>query len=231
MKVYNYYLSILLSLFTIFLLLLLSFWIVCFKLPNYYKNEFVKYDIADNMNIKLDDLVDVNKQMLDYLLDKRESLDDITVNIDGSYNIKFFNEKEIAHMKDVKILFQNGIKLIYLSIICIAILSFLLFKKNIKTALLYFSKSIIRTMLFLLILLSIIYNFISKDFTKYFILFHKLFFSNDLWLLDPKTDRLINMLPEMIFMDITKDIIFCYTIFLTLLIIACIIIKRLFPKT
>ena len=31
---------------------------------------------------------------------------------------------------------------------------------------------------------------ISTDFTKYFVIFHHIFFNNDLWLLDPATDLL-----------------------------------------
>ena len=42
---------------------------------------------------------------------------------------------------------------------------------------------------------------ISTDFTKYFIIFHKIFFTNDLWQLDPRTDLLINIVPEPFFMD------------------------------
>lgn len=42
---------------------------------------------------------------------------------------------------------------------------------------------------------------ISTDFSKYFIVFHHIFFNNDLWLLDPRTDMLINIVPEGFFMD------------------------------
>lgn len=40
---------------------------------------------------------------------------------------------------------------------------------------------------------------ISTDFTKYFIIFHKIFFTNDLWQLDPRTDLLINIVAGTIF--------------------------------
>lgn len=40
---------------------------------------------------------------------------------------------------------------------------------------------------------------ISNDFNQSFTLFHLLSFSNDLWLLDPATDLLINLLPEQFF--------------------------------
>ena len=42
---------------------------------------------------------------------------------------------------------------------------------------------------------------ISTDFTKYFIIFHQIFFDNDLWILDARTDLLINIVPEPFFMD------------------------------
>ena len=44
---------------------------------------------------------------------------------------------------------------------------------------------------------------ISTDFTKYFTTFHHIFFDNDDWLLDPKTDLLINIVPEGFFRDTT----------------------------
>ena len=40
---------------------------------------------------------------------------------------------------------------------------------------------------------------IKTDFNKYFTIFHQIFFSNDLWLLDPGTDRLVNIFPEEFF--------------------------------
>ena len=42
---------------------------------------------------------------------------------------------------------------------------------------------------------------VAIDFNKYFVLFHEIFFNNDLWLLDPATDLLIRMLPEGFFFD------------------------------
>ena len=51
------------------------------------------------------------------------------------------------------------------------------------------------------VLIAALTTIISTDFTKYFILFHKIFFNNDLWILDPSTDLLINIVPEPFFMD------------------------------
>lgn len=51
---------------------------------------------------------------------------------------------------------------------------------------------------------------ISTNFTKYFILFHHMFFNNDLWILDPSTDMLINIVPEGFFMDTAGRIAFLF---------------------
>jgi integral membrane protein (TIGR01906 family) len=40
------------------------------------------------------------------------------------------------------------------------------------------------------------------NFNYVFTVFHEILFTNDLWLLDPRTDNLIRMMPEGLFMDI-----------------------------
>jgi integral membrane protein (TIGR01906 family) len=42
--------------------------------------------------------------------------------------------------------------------------------------------------------------FIALDFDTSFLIFHKLFFNNDLWLFDPVTDPVINILPDTFFL-------------------------------
>ena len=51
---------------------------------------------------------------------------------------------------------------------------------------------------------------ISTDFTKYFTIFHLIFFDNDDWLLNPKTDLLINIVPEGFFRDTAYAIAFLF---------------------
>jgi len=53
---------------------------------------------------------------------------------------------------------------------------------------------------------------ISIDFTSAFEVFHKMFFNNDAWILDPSTDRLINIVPEGFFIDTAIRIVIIYFI-------------------
>ena len=58
---------------------------------------------------------------------------------------------------------------------------------------------------------------IATDFNKYFIIFHEIFFDNDLWILDPRTCLLIRMLPEGFFFDMAIRISVIFIIFLVIL--------------
>ncbi len=46
----------------------------------------------------------------------------------------------------------------------------------------------------------------AVDFNAFWINFHKLFFTNDLWLLDPAKSVLINMVPSQFFFDLVMRI-------------------------
>lgn len=68
---------------------------------------------------------------------------------------------------------------------------------------------------------------ISTDFTKYFVIFHHIFFDNDLWILDARTDLLINIVPEPFFMDTAARIGITFAGMTALLFAVCaILIKR-----
>jgi len=109
---------------------------------------------------------------------------------------KYFNEKEIIHLKDVRNLINFFIYLFYFLILIFILLLFK-FYKNI------FSVFIIA---FLIILLISIFIYIF-DFSNLFYKFHLLAFKNDFWILNPKTDNLINFFPESFFYNVLMKIL------------------------
>ncbi len=62
-----------------------------------------------------------------------------------------------------------------------------------------------------------------RDFSALFTRFHLLLFDNDLWLLDPKTDIMINMFPEEFFNQLGIAIGVYAIVFVTVPAIAAII--------
>lgn len=175
-----------------------------FNRDDYYAF-YKSHEMDSQLNVSLEDINASMDLMLDYLEDKREDLNGtITKN-----NEKFptYNEKEKKHMEDVKSLYQNAKRFCYLALILAFISAVLLWIKYKKTAFYYMARGMEQAGLCFLILLSFIGIWAATDFTDFWIHFHQMFFSNNLWLLDPATDFMINICPEQLFSDLVFRII------------------------
>jgi len=203
--VLSYALGILFSFCLIVTLLITSVEAVTYWTPGYYEREYSKYNVTEDVHMEMDDLLDVTKEMMAYLRGNREDLHVPTI-VDGQPR-EFFNDREIAHMEDVQGLFIGGLWLRRIGILitlCFAALAYFWGRKSAeRTEALkrLIPKSLcIGTGAVFAVALALI-GIISTDFSKYFIVFHKIFFNNDLWVLDPRTDMLINIVPEGFFFD------------------------------
>ena len=221
------YLSWLLGLICAFSLMIVflitSVEAVAYWTPHYYENEYTRYQVADDVHMEMNDLLYVTDEMMAYL---RGSRDDLNIDpvVDGTPR-EFFNAREKAHMADVRNLFLGGLALrrlcLFLAAASVALLA--LFKVPLKHLL---PRMLCAGTVLFLGVTALLARIISTDFTKYFIIFHKIFFTNDLWQLDPRTDLLINIVPEPFFMDTAAriGITFCLmTGALFLLCLACIL--------
>lgn len=190
------FLGFLLTFTFMFIILITSIEAVVYWDKNYFENEYKKYDIANSIDINFNDLMYVTDEMMLYLKGNRENLD-IYTNIKGEYR-EFFNEREKLHMIDVKNLFQISQNLR----ICFLIFDILILILMVKFGKLYdMCFSLVWGIgIFILLVFGIIFAAIL-DFEKSFTIFHKIFFNNDLWILDPRTDLLINIVPQEFFMD------------------------------
>jgi integral membrane protein (TIGR01906 family) len=72
--------------------------------------------------------------------------------------------------------------------------------------------------------------YISNNFYEVFVKFHLLFFHNDYWILDPKTDLMINILPEGFFFDTVKMIGMTFGIILSILLILSVIARFIWVR-
>ena len=120
---------------------------------------------------------------------------------DALDSTELFNADEKAHMVDVFNIFAalRTIKNISF-VISMPLLGWVFYSKR------HFSARLLRTgiiagtlMLFLPIIAAGAWAFI--DFDAAFTAMHHLLFSNDLWLMDPRTDLMIRMLPERFFVS------------------------------
>lgn len=134
-----------------------------------------------------------------------------------------FNEREILHMEDVKELFDIGFKIKYIVIFLTGFSIAILWKRKEAD----FVKYVVIGLFINWLILGVLFLMIYFDFSKYFTIFHHIFFSNDLWLLNPKTDLLIQMLPEPFFMAISTKIVISFISYISIIqFIGYIIMKK-----
>lgn len=187
-------------LLVIFALLITGFQLAVYGDSHYgfYKKEYEKYRVTDDLNMKIDNVMAVTEHMMAYLIGKEEKLSIVT-DVDGEHQ-DFFNEQDRLHMADVRNLFLGGLKLRNYAVILATILMIVLMAKKADFRRLV-PQGYLQALFVYLILAAILGVAMSIDFTSCFTLFHKLFFTNNLWIFDPETDYMIRMLPEGFFSD------------------------------
>ena len=180
------------------ILLITSFEAAMYLDFSYYQKEYEKYHVLEDLDMKMEDVMYVTEEMMAYLRGDRKELKVITT-VEGK-RIVFFNEQDRFHMEEVQWLFLGGIRLRkyagVLLVVCVLIL--LRRKENLFRIL---SKSWYIVLGIFLAMAALIGIMVLWNFDAIFLLFHELFFDNDLWIFDPNTDYMIRMLPEGLFFD------------------------------
>lgn len=203
MKPIQWLLGIVQSLALILILLVTSFQAAAYGDYGFYEKEYEKYQVLQDLNMEMDDVMYVTEEMMAYLIGERDTLSVETM-VDGEIQ-DFFNEQDRLHMADVKELFLGGLALRRGAVV-IFILSFLLLIllrgdwKKISAKGYQISLGITGGCIVFLGIAS------AVDFNAVFTRFHEIFFTNDLWLFDPAEDYMIRMLPEKFFYDMAVRI-------------------------
>lgn len=225
MKIFQRGLATIISITVILVLLITSFEIGAYSDYGWYERAYKKYGVLEELDMKMEDVMHVTEEMMAYLRGNRADLV-VETNVDGEEQ-EFFNDREKAHMVDVRNLFVGGIWIRRIAILVFLFsIAFLIRSKTDWKKLL--SKSfLIGLGVFIGITAGAGLLFMS-DFNKYFFWFHEMFFSNDLWLLNPETDLLIRMLPEGFFLDMVVRIGIIFLLLLSGGVIISIIVLHRF---
>jgi len=203
-----------------FLILYFSISLPTFTMP-FYNYAYNKNDTHELVGISQYDLERVTRLLMDYMRGNVDNLD-IVVQING-VSRPFFSEIEIAHMIDVQDLFMIGfvIRNIALVLFAATFLSGFLYKQG--PVLKEYALSFIFGAIGLLIFGGGLTVIILTNFERAFTIFHEIFFDNDLWLLDPSVDLLINIVPQQFFVDLFTVIIGIYLLTSIIISLICII--------
>ena len=187
----------------------------CFNL-NFYKSFYQKENLAPKIGTTYEELIKNTTNLLDYLNHK------------AMLNLDWYTDKDILHMQDVRTLYSLSYKTMIFFIVVFTISTILLIILCKKRTIFYITNTFNKVLLAFIIVIGILSCIISYNFTSFWIKFHQLLFSNDLWLLSPDESNLIQMVPEEFFISlITTIILHIFILFISLFILNTIVKKRI----
>lgn len=203
MKVVHWVIGMIFSFSLIAALLFTSCEIAIYSDFDVYEREYEKYDVLSELDMTMDDAMYVTHEMMDYLRGDRETLSVVT-DVDGKRQ-DFFNQQDRFHMSEVRGLFLGGMAIragaCVSMVVCIILL--LLMKADVRRIL---PSSYLISLAAVGLSLAVAGVMALVDFNAVFVMFHHLFFDNDLWIFDPAEDYMIRMLPEGLFADMAARI-------------------------
>ena len=187
----------------------------CFNL-NFYKSFYQKENLAPKIGTTYEELIKNTTNLLDYLNHK------------AILNLDWYTDKDILHMQDVRTLYSLSYKTMIFLIVVFTISTILLIILCKKRTIFYITNTFNKVLLAFIIVIGILSCIISYNFTSFWIKFHQLLFSNDLWLLSPDESNLIQMVPEEFFISlITTIILHIFILFISLFILNTVVKKRI----
>ena len=185
----------------------------------WWRKEYAKYDTPQYVTgeMSLDDAVYITEQMLEYCIGHIDTLDDTEATIDG-VTAPFFTEREKQHLADCRNIFLGAVKFRIIAVLAAAALLIAVWfsvQKRIErvhgrengSALIWpafarvTSKGYLKALAAFIIFALFLIIVGMHDFTFLFTKFHHVFFDNDLWILDPRHDNLVNVMQESVFSD------------------------------
>jgi len=171
----------------------------------FYQRFYTQNNTAQDIGISEEDLWKATTELLDYTRGKIDDLD-VMVTV-ANQSVPMFNQREVDHMVDVVELYSRAIfirNLLVILFLLVIIVDIIVNKKAmIKKQWMAAQKATV----LLLIVITGISAIAYFDFYSFWTVFHQILFSNDLWLLNPATDRLIMMVPLPFFIALVTRVI------------------------
>jgi integral membrane protein (TIGR01906 family) len=190
-----------------------------------YRYDFARYRISDVTHISNAQLEDAARMWIKYLNGQSDT-PQLTVSKNGK-DAPLYNSKEITHLADVRKITDLFRLLQGVSIVLLLAAGLLLYFKDDVTRLI---TGLRNGAVISLAFTGILVVWALVDFDGLFYMFHVLSFSNDLWILDPRTDYLIMMFPESFFNDAAMLVVSSIIVESVLLLAAGLVLQRIIGK-
>jgi integral membrane protein (TIGR01906 family) len=166
---------------------------------DFYMREFAKYHIGQVTRLSDPQLRGITQGFVDYFQAPPGPID-LYVTLAG-HDQALFNDREVQHMVDVQTLMERVFQARFMASIALMLGIVAIAAGGLTSA----GPALARAGLIgggiTVLLIGLLALGSMIDFETLFLQFHYLSFSNSLWLLDPATDRLIQLFPEGFFYD------------------------------
>jgi len=194
----------------------------------FYRWQYQRLGVADTVQMETDELMRVTIELLDYMRNRRDSIADIRAVVAGEERW-FFSEIEIKHMIDVLHLYDIAftIRNVAFFVMLGLIFGMMLLKYKVLFVL---SRCCREVLAGFLLLAALLVGVIAINFERAFDIFHRIFFNNDYWILDPRVDLLINMVPIYFFIHISIFIAALILVSSLIIIVAATLYLRYMPR-
>jgi integral membrane protein (TIGR01906 family) len=169
--------------------------------PRVYEYAADHYDTPATTGISREETLRAGAELRAYFNRGGDEPVFIRVQRDGE-PVSLFNARETEHMVDVKDLVQTTFRVQELSIVFILAYIVGVFIWAREGSLQSLARQVLLSGLVGLVTIAAIGAFAVSGFDAFWERFHVVLFTNDLWQLDPDTDRLIQMYPEAFWEDV-----------------------------
>jgi integral membrane protein (TIGR01906 family) len=173
-----------------------------------YEYGFQKYGVSQTTGLSEAELHKAAAGLIAYFNSGEESID-LVVEKDGQPFV-LFNEREVAHLRDVKGLFRLDYTVLLWTFVygLVYTLWTVLWRKGIYRR--YLARGLVwggGLTIFLMLAVGLLWLLFGFD--RLFWQFHVFSFANDFWQLDPTRDYLIRLFPQGFWFDTTVFIVLC----------------------
>ena len=170
--------------------------------PRVYQYAVDHFHTTGTTGIPRSELLRASGQLRDYFNSKRGDIAVRVTSSDGK-EAPLFNDREIAHLRDVKNLFQGMFRVQEVSVIFVLGYVVAVFIWAREYSLQALAREVLASAALTLFFICVVGGFALAGFDTAFERFHLLFFNNDLWQLDPARDHLVQMFPDGFWRDVT----------------------------
>ncbi|MDA8188283.1 MAG: TIGR01906 family membrane protein [Dehalococcoidales bacterium] len=166
--------------------------------PSFYENGQMKFGAMQTIGLRAEQVQASSRALSSYFGSHNDLASELQKQ---GLPADFFNERETNHLKDVKVLLIRVLRVQQIALgygIIFLLVALVLGPRN-------FLRRVSRGLLLgagLTVVVLIVFGALSfADFSDLFLMFHLVSFTNDLWILDPRTDYLIRMFPSQFFFE------------------------------